>query len=306
MNQIGKKCSLCSIAFNEEDDVVVCPECGAPHHRDCWKQAGHCAREEYHGTENIYEEPVSQEAPEQAETGTFFGEEADEIPLNEEQNAVREVIDNINNNSMENIEINGLPADLFEAAIGKNQRYYIPRFMLINKAAKPKMWNFMAFLTPMAWAFYRKLYKLAAIFFAFYILLGAVSVFPFATSTEFKKAFAECFEEDPNFLVSMMSYYNNESGSKLTQKQQNLMDIAAKIQPPVWFDYTLYIGMFALKIVFGFLATKIYFGDLTKKIRKPENAAMPREVLKGYLYKKCGTAPIWIAVIIGFFEFRYL
>lgn len=306
MNQTGKKCALCGIIFDENDDVVVCPECGAPHHRDCWKQTGHCAREEFHGTEEVFDEPDGEEIPEQSENDMFFGDEAEEIPENDEQRAAREVIDNINNNSMENISINGISADIYEAAIGKNQRYYIPRFMLTEKAEKVKMWNFMAFLTPMAWAFYRKLYKLAAIFLAFYLLLGAISVLPYATNEEFNNAVKECVEEDPNFLMNMTNYFNDQSGSKLTQKQQKLMETAEKLMPPQWFDITVYAGMFILRIVFGFFGTKIYFNNLTKKIRNADSSVMPREVFKGYLYKKCGTAPIWIAVIIGFFEFRYL
>ena len=39
---------MCGEPFDEESDVVVCPECGAPHHRDCWKETGHCACEEKH------------------------------------------------------------------------------------------------------------------------------------------------------------------------------------------------------------------------------------------------------------------
>ena len=41
-------CAMCGEPFDEESDVVVCPECGAPHHRDCWKETGHCACEEKH------------------------------------------------------------------------------------------------------------------------------------------------------------------------------------------------------------------------------------------------------------------
>ena len=34
--------------------MVYCPVCGAPHHRECYKNLGHCALEELHGTENEY------------------------------------------------------------------------------------------------------------------------------------------------------------------------------------------------------------------------------------------------------------
>lgn len=47
----GYSCPVCGKAFDERDDIVVCPICGAPHHRDCFKQEGHCHYEENHGTD---------------------------------------------------------------------------------------------------------------------------------------------------------------------------------------------------------------------------------------------------------------
>ena len=41
-------CSACGKTFTEEDDVVVCPVCGTPHHRACWMASQHCANEGLH------------------------------------------------------------------------------------------------------------------------------------------------------------------------------------------------------------------------------------------------------------------
>ena len=43
-------CPVCRELLNEQDDVVVCPECGAPYHRACYKEAGRCLYEDKHGT----------------------------------------------------------------------------------------------------------------------------------------------------------------------------------------------------------------------------------------------------------------
>ena len=61
----GADCPVCHKKFSENDDVVVCPECGAPHHRDCYIRLGHCALEDRHGTENAWQPP---EQPEQRNT----------------------------------------------------------------------------------------------------------------------------------------------------------------------------------------------------------------------------------------------
>ena len=38
----GAPCQYCEKPFEENDDIVVCPECGTPYHRACYKEAGHC------------------------------------------------------------------------------------------------------------------------------------------------------------------------------------------------------------------------------------------------------------------------
>ncbi len=44
----NKKCPICHAPFTEKADIVVCPECGTPHHRQCYLAKGHCGVEEYH------------------------------------------------------------------------------------------------------------------------------------------------------------------------------------------------------------------------------------------------------------------
>ncbi|MCL2195062.1 MAG: DUF2628 domain-containing protein [Oscillospiraceae bacterium] len=44
-------CSACNAAFDEHSDVVVCPDCGTPVHRQCWQAAGACPNAHCHGEE---------------------------------------------------------------------------------------------------------------------------------------------------------------------------------------------------------------------------------------------------------------
>ena len=68
----GLSCPHCEKPFEDTDDVVACPVCGAPHHRDCWKERGGCACADTHGTEQQWsretavkqpESPVAEPAP---------------------------------------------------------------------------------------------------------------------------------------------------------------------------------------------------------------------------------------------------
>lgn len=51
-------CEKCGKTFLNDDDVVVCPVCGAPHHRDCWYAENCCASSEKHGEGYIWVSPV--------------------------------------------------------------------------------------------------------------------------------------------------------------------------------------------------------------------------------------------------------
>ncbi len=44
----GCNCVHCNNTFTENDDAVVCPVCGSPHHRDCWNEKGECANTALH------------------------------------------------------------------------------------------------------------------------------------------------------------------------------------------------------------------------------------------------------------------
>lgn len=50
----GETCPICKSYLFDEDDVVFCPVCGAPHHRDCYAAVGHCGLKELHGTADQY------------------------------------------------------------------------------------------------------------------------------------------------------------------------------------------------------------------------------------------------------------
>ena len=50
MNYNGEKCVACGELFSADDDIVVCPQCGSPHHRECYKKDNVCANTVLHET----------------------------------------------------------------------------------------------------------------------------------------------------------------------------------------------------------------------------------------------------------------
>ena len=57
MDWKGHKCVSCHKMFEQGDDIVVCPECGAPYHRACYTAEGRCVFSAKHGGEFEYIPP---------------------------------------------------------------------------------------------------------------------------------------------------------------------------------------------------------------------------------------------------------
>ncbi len=49
------KCPVCNMQFKQGEDIVVCPECGAPHHRGCYEALEHCYYEDKHSKDFSFE-----------------------------------------------------------------------------------------------------------------------------------------------------------------------------------------------------------------------------------------------------------
>ena len=60
MRYINVPCEACGRPFAEQDDVVVCPNCGAPYHRACWDAAGACRHKDEHASGYVWASPLPQ------------------------------------------------------------------------------------------------------------------------------------------------------------------------------------------------------------------------------------------------------
>ncbi|MBR1483452.1 MAG: DUF2628 domain-containing protein [Ruminococcus sp.] len=49
-------CPVCNQQFESGEDIVVCPECGAPHHRGCYEELGHCFYQDKHSESFSFEQ----------------------------------------------------------------------------------------------------------------------------------------------------------------------------------------------------------------------------------------------------------
>lgn len=54
MNYENQTCPHCGKPLAEGDDIVVCPVCATPQHRECWMQTGHCANDSLHASGYVW------------------------------------------------------------------------------------------------------------------------------------------------------------------------------------------------------------------------------------------------------------
>ncbi|MBQ8740656.1 MAG: DUF2628 domain-containing protein [Clostridia bacterium] len=194
LNNSGEKCAVCKAYLFEEDDVVYCPECGAPHHRDCYSSIGHCALEEFHGTENQYKkpEPVKEEESREAlpvqssiitcgMCGEKYETTDDFCPNCNTPNVIKTgggrfvTFDFLGGVSGNTDLGNGVTANEAKKFVLNNTHRYIPKFAGFKKGKKAS-WNWLAFLTPCGWLMSRKMYLLGAIIGALEIAFTMLSV----------------------------------------------------------------------------------------------------------------------------------
>ncbi len=300
-------CPVCNNTFTENDDVVVCPECGTPHHRECYKITGKCFNESLHGTDTAVAEKYKNPEDKNTEKNPHLSEEE-----NKEQNSENpfkingnEIPGFIKFSSAQDHLIEGKHSSLFEAAVGKNQNYYMPRFTVISSLKKGLSFNCMAFLFPFAWSLYRKMYKISALIFAGYLLFFGLSFYNIYANTDFLAAVNECSEEileNPESYSDYEWLLSEENEDELTDAQKRLVNAIESFSAPMYLSILAYAVRYAPKVVMGILGNKFYLKKLCKNIDNAEKKGLEGDKLKIYLYKKYGTFPIVLAVIAGILE----
>lgn len=217
----GTKCAVCHAYLFEEDDVVYCPDCGAPHHRDCYNSVGHCGLEQFHGTDKQYsavkerEEQQSRKQTQEQATNS-----ANTMPHTNIICPACHIDYDINMDSCPNCSapnrlklnrfagfdlLGGVPADYpiaedvtaaeAQRFVTTNTHRYIPKFATLNRKNKLS-WNWLAFLFPCGWFLSRKMYRNG-------IIAGIFTVISTLFSIPLNNAMY-------NMGLSEATYYGNE------------------------------------------------------------------------------------------------
>lgn len=275
----GQKCPVCDAYLFDNDDLVFCPECGAPHHRDCYMALGHCAYADKHGTDEGYkavqrEEKIQSEKAEEfkenKELCRFCGEElkanekfchkcgrpkaTGQVPF-----GAKIIMDPMGGVSPEDT-IDGVPAREIKCFVANNTQRYLPIFKAMSERKK-NSWNWVAFLVPHVWFFYRKMYLFGVLFTA---LLIAASLFLLPLST-----IISTFPQEATASTTLLARYLSENLSSIERL-------------PVYLAICGSVIELIVRIVAGFVGDKVYKESVVKGIKKvkenKEESELPLEL----------------------------
>lgn len=201
----GLSCPVCVKPFTQEDDIVVCPQCGLPHHRACWKSVGHCYEEAKHGTDQQWERAGSVSDTQASSVSASYANicpncqaenakyaefcsrcgcelSTDDWHSSEVQTPPAQEYAPFHSPFAEPVsyvageKMDGIATEDLANVVSINTSYYIPRFRRMDQGESGG-WNWAAFLLSPYWLFYRKQYGLGAIYFTILMMIQVASAF---------------------------------------------------------------------------------------------------------------------------------
>lgn len=299
----GVTCARCHAYLFDDDDVVYCPVCGAPHHRDCYNELGHCALEEFHGTDKQYdkikadEEAVSAREAEKGHTGENaegkitcqMCHESYDFSLNACPKCGAPNIAKAGGSFVSFDFLGGVPADCdigegvtaeeAKRLVAANTPRYIPKFAFLNKNNRTS-WNWMAFFFPCGWMLSRKMYKNG-------VITGLLTVMASLLYLPFSNA------------IYNLGFTENETYTDLMNNVlANISDIGAAVM--VFAALGLILNL-AIRFVSGILGDYLYKDYTIATVKKIRAESEDMD----YDYRKKGGVNIFL-FLIGVIAVEYL
>ena len=301
MDYIGHKCPVCGQYFHIGDDIVVCPECGTPSHRECYIQNGKCINYNKHADGYDYsKESCTNQQPQDDfilckkcgtpnEEDNFFCEKCG-APLQEAKGTNNSPFSANQTNTQQypgatqNVmffdPLGGVKSDAdFGDSVTAGEcakltkqstQYFSIVFNNIARFSKSR-YNFCALLFSGGYLLYRKMYKIGAFFTALEALMFVAQLYigSYISSTT---AFAKLFQSynTGDFTALMHHYY------ELSPYNMTMITVYSALS----------ILTLVISVIIGATANRMYFMHCKKQIIKIKaNSTESTDIDKEYIKK---------------------
>lgn len=326
MDYTDEICIVCNQKFKKDEDIVVCPDCGTPYHRACWKKEGHCINTSLHEsgqswrkinfhsekTEEIITCPTCGTKNKKGNIScvncgkVIFKDEAQQNNNSQDETErLKQEWESKFQQSAFNDKCCGLdPEEEYEGErlgdvaefVEKNTIYYIPIFKKFRETGSKISINLISGFFPTLYFAHRKMWGITILVILFMFLLDVPTVlYNFAVGDTF-------FVDTSSIAQNYGSYYGAIIGKfaeQITKIQSSLADydnILFSIS-----SVCSYIGIF-VRILLCVFSNFIYYRFVLKNVRKIKKQKVSLISFQDKLRMSGGTS-IGFAALAVFIEY---
>ena len=298
MKYDGVQCPVCLKAFDSSSDVVVCPECGTPHHRECYEKTGDCINAAKHSADFAWVNPVLPAVAEVAKTPEKPQTIDNPTILTKENMPKNGVIGEMPADPMAggpiyreikgNEKIGEYTVDEYASVIKQNVPKFMPRFMMFSKTNRKVSWNWAAFFFGPFWFAYRRMYGYAAaalllVFFIPFVFFNSVTDYYNDVTSVYGKA------------LTQQAYTSAEDMNKAAEALQDEMP-----EQPFALTASSYVEM-AVDVICALFGNYLYMKKCTKVLDKAK-AIEDAEKRKVFIARRGGRTLLGIVLLlVGFY-----
>ena len=305
-------CPVCNRAFEEGDDIVYCPDCGTPHHRECYNAVGHCVNRGLHASGYSFYDEINQrtkarEDEEKEKVQSVLRQFRVDEENAEETFAPFFTSEQINTAIYDKDEqkINGESVADYAITIRTNVNRFINIFKEFEYKGRKTSWNWSAFLFGSLYLFFRKMYKHAVLFhFAF------ISV-----------VYASCFammKLSPNYIEAAKNFGNLYAQNKLTYEDMVALSNIPDASKASMIMYISIGAIIVLRVILGLFADRFYkttISELIKGVNKQikdgasfvqtsllqnQSGEMDQEQMRKYYLSRRGGTSVFLPAMAAF------
>ena len=299
----GSKCIICQNTFGDDDDIVVCPDCGTPYHRSCYQSEGHCVNTSLHAVGGSWQSQQNEirmklggrpcpscgfvnkpDARDCASCGTSLMQEYDEqpspsavrIPLPGGHNVYFDAADPCCGASPEEPVEEERLGDV-ASFVGRNTLYYIPLFRRFRDTGRKISLNLTCILFPYLYFAYRKMWPMAILSALINIACGLpysmLNMLTTLQSKEYTDMLTQLYgEESAHMFDGLTAFLSSQEGLLNT------------------LGVPLFLFSLGIRLVFCLSANYMYYRHVLGGVGKIRKAAPTQSVRTALLHSEGGAS----------------
>lgn len=179
----GQPCLVCGQPFSENDDIVTCPECGTPYHRECYQEKGHCVNTALHESGGSWQVVRKQQAIAEKAAQRRAEEEEQARTRATGENPAASLYDGVRLNPNDpyfgmdpSEELGSVTLGETAEFVGVNRFYYLPLFRLMQRTGRKISFNLSCLLFPDLYFASRKMWLHAVLTMLLNVLLDIPAI----------------------------------------------------------------------------------------------------------------------------------